>query len=76
MARKIYKQIKIVGLISFIPLMLLVWPLAGYFAGDFVVKEFKWPSWVILLSIVSGFLASLVEIIRIVKLCLKIEKEL
>ena len=72
---KIFNQIKIVGLVTFIPLLLLAGPLTGYFAGDFLEKRYNLPAWVVLVSILSGFIASIVEIVRIVKLCLKIDKD-
>ena len=75
MATKIYKQIKIIGLISFIPLLLVAGPLAGYFTGDYLEKKLHWPASTLLIAILLGFIASIAEIVRIVKFCLKEDKD-
>jgi uncharacterized protein YqgC (DUF456 family) len=75
MTAKFYRQIKIIGLISFIPLLLLAGPLAGYFAGDYLEKRFKWPSFVLLIALLLGLIASFAEIARIIKFCLKEDKD-
>ena len=72
---KIYKWIKIGGLLSFIPIIMAAGPLAGYFAADYLEKRFGLPSFTSAVFIVLGFLASARETVRIIKMALKTEKE-
>ncbi len=74
MAGKTYKQIKIVGFILFIPLILCAGPLAGYFTGDYLARRFNWPSYVSLLAAAVGFAASVKETVRIIRVALKIDR--
>ena len=71
-ARKsdVYKWIRTAGLLSFIPFVLASGPLAGYFLGEFLVKRFSLPLYVLYISIAVGFLASVSETIRIIRFAL------
>ncbi len=51
-------------------------PLGGYFLADYFEKRFGLPGYVSLIFILIGFIASIRETIRIIKLALKTEKEL
>jgi len=62
-----YKGIKTVGFVSFIPFMLAAGPLSGYFVGDFLQKKFNLSRWIVLFGIVFGFLAAIIEIVKILK---------
>ncbi len=62
-----YKGVKTVGFVTFIPFMLAAGPLSGYFVGDFIQKRFNLSAHVVLLSVAVGFLAGLMEMIRILK---------
>ncbi|HNX91251.1 MAG TPA: AtpZ/AtpI family protein [Candidatus Omnitrophota bacterium] len=75
-AKKVYRLIKIYGLVSFIPVVLFSGPVGGYFLGDFFVKRFGWRSWVIALFVVAGFLASIKEVIKIVKMLIRTDQEI
>lgn len=63
-----YKGVKTVGLVTFIPFMLAAGPLAGYFAGDFLQKKFNLSSSIVLVSVVFGFVAGIMEMIRILRI--------
>lgn len=73
---KAYKWIRIGGLLSFIPVVMAAGPLGGYFLADYFEKRFGLPGYVSLIFILIGFIASIRETIRIIKLALKTEKEL
>ena len=73
---KVYKWIKIGGLLSFIPIILAVGPLAGYFAADYLEKKFGFPGFTSPVFIIVGFIASARETVRIIRLALKTEEEL
>lgn len=69
-----YKRIKIAGMISFIPLMLAAGPFIGYLAGDYLGKK-SGLAYVIFICIGIGFLVSITEVIRIIRLVTKINKK-
>ena len=73
--KDIYKRIKIAGIISYIPIVLLVSVFGGYFLGDFLVKKFNLPDYVIVISIGIGLIAAIRETVRIIRLALKIEQD-
>ncbi len=70
----LYRFIKIAGFISFIPIVMVSGPLAGYILGDFLNKKLKWPAWIILILISLGFISSIIETVRIIKLVTKLDK--
>lgn len=63
----VYKTIKISGLLSFIPLSLLAGPFGGYLLGNFLCARFGLKTYVIFITIGIGFLASIVETVRIIR---------
>ena len=73
---KVYKWIKIGGLLSFIPIIMAVGPLAGYFAADYLEKRFGLPGYTSVIFITIGFVASARETIKIIRLELKTEADL
>jgi len=70
-----YKSIKIAGVVSFIPLLLASGPVAGYLAGEYFVKKFHAGSGLYFICIGAGFLVSLIEIIRLIKFVLQVDKK-
>ena len=70
---KVYKWIKIGGLLSFIPVIMASGPLAGYFCADYLEKRFGLPGFTSAIFITTGFIASARETIRIIKLAIKTE---
>ncbi len=71
----IFKGIKTVGFVSFIPFMLAAGPLSGYFVGTFLQKKFNLSYLVVLFGILFGFLAAVMEIIKILKAISKVNKQ-
>ena len=72
---KAYKWIKIGGLLSFIPIVMATGPLGGYFLADYLEKKFGFPDFTSIICITVGFIASIRETIRIIRLALKADKE-
>ena len=73
--RDIYKGVKIIGFVSFVPVMLAAGPLSGYFVGDFLQKKFNLSSYVVLLSVIIGFITGFMETIRILRAIAKMNKK-
>lgn len=76
MKQGIYKWIKIGGLLSFIPFILVAGPLAGYAAGDWLAKRFGMPQYTAVLAAGIGFIGSVMETVRVVQFALKTEEKL
>jgi len=72
---ELYKKIKIGGMISFIPIILATGPLAGYFIGDYIEKRFDLPSYAAFICIGAGFAASILEVARIIRKVLSIDRK-
>lgn len=72
---KIYKWIRIGGLLSFIPVILVTGPMAGYFLADYLKVRFGFPSYTYPICVTIGFIASAIETIRIIRLALKAENK-
>jgi len=74
MAKKeeFYKGIKVAGMVSFIPIVLAAGPLSGFLFGDYLTKTFRLPSYILYISIIIGFIASIRETVRIIKVVVKI----
>lgn len=70
-----YKRIKIAGMLSFIPFVLVGGIFSGYFLGEFAVSKFSLPSWVMALFIGLGIMAAVMESARIIRLVLNIDKK-
>jgi len=75
MDQALYKQIKIVGFLSFIPIILFAGPLMGYIVADYLMKRFNWVSYLPIIGAALGFAASVDESIRIIRIVLKVDKE-
>jgi len=71
----LYKRIKIAGIISFIPVILVAGPLSGYFLGAYLEQTFGLAWYVSFITITIGFVASIREVIRAIKLVSKIDRE-
>jgi len=71
----LYKWIKIAGILSFIPFVLAAGPLAGYFAGRYLQGRFNFPTYVLFILITIGFIGSVSETVKIIKIALKAEEE-
>ncbi len=65
-----YKWVKIAGLVSFIPLLLAVGPLAGYLVGDYLKNKFGL-DYLLFICIGIGFITSTSEVIKIIRIVIK-----
>ncbi len=72
MSKDIYRLIKIAGMVSFIPFIMLSGPLGGYILGSYLSKKFNLPGYITVVIIGAGFLVSLIETIRVIKLVFKL----
>ena len=72
---ELYRQIKISGMVFFIPLMLAVGPIGGFFIGEYLEKKFGFPRYAVLICITLGFAAGVFETVRIIKLVTRIDKK-
>ena len=70
-----YKRVKIAGMISYIPIMLGVSPLAGFFFGDYLQKRFDLPFSVLIICVGVGIAVGIRESIRIIRLVRQIDKK-
>ena len=64
-------QLKQIGALTTIPIILVVGPLAGYFAGNWIDRRFHFYPWFTLIFLLLGFVASGREIFRLLKQVLK-----
>ena len=62
------------GFVSFIPFMLAAGPLSGYFLGSLLQKKFNLPSYVVLFSVILGFAAGVMEVVKILKAVSRMNK--
>ncbi|MDD5595861.1 MAG: hypothetical protein PHY94_06440 [Candidatus Omnitrophica bacterium] len=72
---KIYQRIKIFGFLSYIPFILALGPLSGFFLGNVLEKQFRLPSYITLISCALGFIWAIIEVIRIIKRVIKIDEK-
>lgn len=63
-----YRLTKVWGLVSFVPVVLAAGPLAGYFLGDYLEKKIGFAPYLSLIFLGLGFVTSIKEIIKILKL--------
>ncbi|MFH0791499.1 MAG: AtpZ/AtpI family protein, partial [Candidatus Omnitrophota bacterium] len=73
---EVYKRIRIAGLISFIPIMLAAGPISGFLLGEYIEQKFKFPHYILYIAIGIGFAAGIKETIRIIRLVIKIDKNI
>ena len=70
-----YSQVKQIGALTAVPIILVAGPLAGYFFGNWVDGRFRVYPWGTILFLILGFVASGREIIRLLKQLLKEDKK-
>lgn len=75
MKNGLYKWLKIGGLLSFLPFVMVAGPLAGFFAGDYLIRRFNFPVYTSYILAGLGFLGSLRETIRIIRVTIKMDRE-
>lgn len=67
----IYSQVKQISALTAIPVILLVGPILGYFAGNWIDRKFNFYPWFTILFVFLGFFAAGREIFRLLKQILK-----
>jgi hypothetical protein len=73
--KELYRWIKIAGILSFIPFVLMGGALFGYLAGDYLEKKIVLSPFIVFPGCVAlGILASAIEVARIIKLAVKISE--
>lgn len=73
--KEVYKRIKVYGFLSYIPFVLAVGPLSGYALGSYLEKRLSLPSYISLIFAGLGLFAAIIEIVRIIKLVSRIDKD-
>ena len=66
-----YLQIKQLAVLTTIPIILLVGPVVGYFAGAWLDRKFQIYPWLTVVFVTLGFLASGREVVRLLKIVSK-----
>ena len=62
-----YSQVRQLGVLTTIPIILLMGPLVGFWIGGWFDRKFHIYPWVTIIFVVLGFVASAREIIRLLK---------
>ena len=71
MKQEVYKRIKILGVVLFIPFAVGIGPLAGFFMGLYLAEKFSLGVYIIFICITLGFLSGAFETIRIIRFILR-----
>jgi F0F1-type ATP synthase assembly protein I len=71
----LYSQVKQLGVVTVIPVILLVGPLVGYFIGGWIDRRFQLYPWFTVIFIILGFVAAGREISRLLKQVLSDDKK-
>ena len=70
-----YSQVKQLGIITTIPIILLVGPAIGFFLGAWIDRKAHGYPWFTIVFVFLGFVASGREIVRLLKQILKDDQE-
>jgi hypothetical protein len=73
--KEIYKWMKLAGILSYIPLLLVAGPLAGFLFGSFLERKFGFSSYVTVITAAAGFLMAVAETVRLIRIALKAERK-
>ena len=71
----IYSQLKQLGVLTTVPIILLVGPVVGYLAGAWLDRKFQIYPWLTISAVSLGFLASGREVVRLLRSVLKSENK-
>jgi hypothetical protein len=69
--KEIFRWVRTAGLLSIIPIILAGGPLGGYLIADILIKKLTLPGYTAAICVILGFIASIRETIRIIKIALK-----
>lgn len=67
-----YNWVRIAGLVSLIPFVLISGPIGGYILGDFLEKSFHTKIDLVLIFTLIGLVAGLFETFRIIRVMVKL----
>ncbi len=70
-----YSQVKQLGLLTVIPILLLAGPAVGFMMGGWLDRKFHIYPWMTILFLILGFIAAGREITRLLKQILKEENK-
>lgn len=70
-----YSQVKQIGALTAVPVILVAGPLLGYFAGVWADRKFRLFPWFTLIGLLAGFVASGREIFRLLRQFLEEDKK-
>lgn len=70
-----YRLIKMFGVITLIPLVLLAGSLTGYWVGEFLMEKFNFGAPALMISLALGLLSGILEAIRLIRFLIKIDKQ-
>lgn len=73
--KAVYRRIKFYGFLSYIPVILAVGPLSAWALGDYLKKKFGLPDYVPQVFAGLGLIAAVMEIVRVIKLVSKVDKD-
>jgi uncharacterized membrane protein YoaK (UPF0700 family) len=63
----LYKTIKVVGMVTYLPFILAAFPIAGYFSGEFLRRKFSLPGYTVVIFIALSFIAGVLEAIKVIR---------
>jgi hypothetical protein len=72
--KEIYRLIRIAGILSYIPLILVTGPFVGYMIGEYLEKKMGFSSYLPLVLAALGFISSVIEMVRILKQVLGVKR--
>ncbi len=72
--KNLYKWIKLSGLITFIPFVMISGPIAGYYIGMYLKNVFGFRDAAFNICIVVGCIAGMYETVRLIRKIIKIGK--
>ena len=67
----LYSQVKQIGALTAVPIILVLGPLVGCFAGDWVDRRFNSYPWATIVLLILGFVAAGREIFKLLSQVLK-----
>lgn len=70
-----YSQVKQLGLLTTIPIILLVGPIVGFAIGAWIDRKANCYPWVTIVFVLLGFAASGKEVVRLLKIVSKTQNE-
>ena len=71
----VFSQVKQIGALTAIPILLVLGPLIGYSIGNWVDQKMNWYPWATITMLIMGFVASGREIFSLLKQVWNAEKK-